>query len=226
MTSRVRILTANLLRDRVAPRDLLDVLDRHRPDVLAIQELGPETALVVADRFQNHDLEPDLAYIGRGMASDLPAEFGPLGIPWRDGVWGRIGTDEGPLTVASVHLLNPINFPWWVTAKRRDQQLDRLFDWVDRTVDGPLVVCGDMNASPAWAAYRRLAARWDDLVVGTAEASGAKPEPTWGWRPGWPRMLRIDHVFGQGVRASGSEVVPIRGSDHAGLVIDIELGSS
>ncbi len=62
-----------------------------------------------------------------------------------------------------------------------------------------------------------------DLVADHAGRTGAGTEPTWGWRPGWPRMLRVDHVFGRGVRANGVRVEPIVGSDHAAVVVDLEL---
>jgi endonuclease/exonuclease/phosphatase (EEP) superfamily protein YafD len=36
-------------------------------------------------------------------------------------------------------------------------------------------------------------------------------------------MLRIDHVFGSGARVVRTVVEPVRGSDHAALVVDLEL---
>jgi endonuclease/exonuclease/phosphatase (EEP) superfamily protein YafD len=78
-----------------------------------------------------------------------------------------------------------------------------------------------MNASPAWPFYRRMAERWDDIVARSAADSDTNPTPTWAWRPGWPRLLRIDHVFGSGVRAVATQVVPIRGTDHAAVVVDL-----
>jgi endonuclease/exonuclease/phosphatase (EEP) superfamily protein YafD len=87
------------------------------------------------------------------------------------------------------------------------------------------VLAGDMNASPAWPLYRRLSGRWEDLVARSALESDMNPAPTWAWRPGWPRVLRIDHVFGNGVRAVDSRVIPMRGSDHAAVVVDLMVGS-
>lgn len=87
----------------------------------------------------------------------------------------------------------------------------------------PTLVAGDFNASPAWPAYKRVEERVTDLVGQYAERRGQTTEPTWGWRPGWPRMLRIDHVFGVGVRATAVEVRPVRGTDHAAVIVDLEL---
>jgi endonuclease/exonuclease/phosphatase (EEP) superfamily protein YafD len=36
-------------------------------------------------------------------------------------------------------------------------------------------------------------------------------------------MLRIDHVFGTGIRATEVEVHRIKGSDHAAIVADLEV---
>ena len=95
-------------------------------------------------------------------------------------------------------------FPWWTSVKYRGTQLDSLFEWAEVNLDPslPFVLAGDMNASPAWPVYRSLAERWDDLVARWAEQSGNRLMPTWAWRPGWPRMLRIDHVFGRGSASS------------------------
>jgi endonuclease/exonuclease/phosphatase (EEP) superfamily protein YafD len=89
--------------------------------------------------------------------------------------------------------------------------------------DDPVVVAGDFNATPIWPVYRKVVSRLEDLVAQHAERTGSGAEPTWGWRPGWPRMLRIDHVFGRGVKADEVRVVPIVGSDHAAVVVDLRL---
>ncbi len=223
MTERFRLLTANLLRDRVDPANLATVLDRHEPDIVVTQELGPVAAGVIADRYPRHDLHPATEYKGRGIATRFDAGFGRLELPWRAGGFARIRISDIEVMVSSVHLLNPVNFPWWVTARRRGEQLDFLFRWAETAAgDIPLVVAGDMNASPIWPVYRRLAERWEDLVL-AATGGRTRPAATWAWRPGLPRLLRIDHVFGRGVSAIDTKVVPVLGSDHAAVVVDLEL---
>jgi endonuclease/exonuclease/phosphatase (EEP) superfamily protein YafD len=37
-------------------------------------------------------------------------------------------------------------------------------------------------------------------------------------------VLRIDHVFGSGVTPFATSVELVRGSDHAAVVVDLELG--
>lgn len=219
-----RLITANLLNGRADAWHFAGILDRIEPDLVVTQELGPDAAEVIAARYPHHDLRPGLDHRGRGIASRFDAEFGSLDLGWRSGSWAKVQIGDRKLVLATVHLLNPVDFPWWVTARRRGEQLDALFAWVDDTIgDEPFVVAGDMNASPAWPVYRRVAGRWEDLVVAGARASGTKTASTWGWRPGWPRMLRIDHVFGIGVKALSTAVEPQRGSDHAVVVVDLEI---
>ena len=224
MVRRFRLMTANLLNGMADAEHLAEVLDHVRPDVIVTQEMGPDVAEVIASRYPHHDLHPDLVHQGRGIASSFDAEFGPLVLPWRSGSWARLDIGFQQLIVADVHMLNPISFPWWVSVRRRTEQLDALFLWADRTIGNEaVVVAGDMNATPRWPLYRRLAERWDDLVVNAAESSGTSPAPTWGLRPSWPPMLRIDHVLGSGVRAVGTAVERLQGSDHSALVVNMEL---
>lgn len=224
MVRRFRLMTANLLNGKADPGNLGEVLDRVRPDVIVTQEMGPNAAEVIASRYPHHDLHPDLIGQGRGIASRFDAEFSPLVLPWRSGSWARVEIGLQPIIVADVHMPNPIIFPWWVSVPGRTDQLDALFAWADRTIGGEaVVVAGDMNATPRWPLYRRLAERWEDLAVTAALSSGTSPAPTWGLRPSWPRILRIDHVLGSGMRAVGTAVERLQGTDHSALVVDMEL---
>lgn len=222
--SSIRLMTANLLHVHCDEVGFASLLDRVSPDVLVTQELAPPCARVIAATFPHHHLDPSLDFTGRGIASRLQAEFGDIPMPVRDGTWARMDVDGRPLYLVGMHLMNPIEFPWWRSVRTRRGQLDALFQWAaTHGVDISLVVAGDMNSSPSWPAYKRLAARWDDLVADHAERSGAEPRRTWGWRPGWPRLLRIDHVFGTGVGITGVSVEVVEGSDHNAVVADLTV---
>ncbi len=148
-------------------------------------------------------------------------------MPIREATWAFVALGSQLIRVVGMHLVNPVEFPQWRSVRRRGQQLEALFSWTDSTdADVPLIVAGDMNASPRWPAYRMMSDRWNDLVVEAVGGAGQGPEPTWGWRPGWPRMLRIDHVFGVGVRAASVRVEPIAGSDHHAVIVDAEVAST
>lgn len=218
-----RLLTANLLHDLCDAGDFARLVERLDPDVIVTQELGPFCADVVAGAYPNHRLRPALDFTGRGMATRFEARFGDIEMPGRMGTSAVLDVDGRPVRVAGVHLLNPVVFPWWRSARGRGRQLGGLFSWLDDDSSTPTVVAGDFNASPSWPVYRKTAARLTDLVEQWASGAGTNAAPTWGWRPGWPRLLRIDHVFGSGVRAREVGVHPVEGSDHASLVVDLEI---
>jgi endonuclease/exonuclease/phosphatase family metal-dependent hydrolase len=214
-------MTGNVLKDRVEPGDLGDLIDRLDPDLVFLQEITEGSARVLADRFERHCLFPSEEFEGRGVASKREAECGSIDLPWRPGTWAKVTVEGRTLVAAGVHMSNPIQSPWWRSVRERRDQMNFLFDWAVAQESDALIVAGDMNASPSWPLYRRLADRWQDLAVAAAERYGEGPEPTWGWRPGWPRMLRIDHIFGSGVTAVATHVEPMHGSDHHALIVDV-----
>ena len=213
-------MTSNLLHGGADVDDFRRVLGEIEPDVVVTQELGHEYIDVLADRFPNHYLHPADDFKGRGIATHLDVEFGDIPMPVRNGTSALLDVGGEPWNLAGIHLLNPIDFPWWTSVRHRREQLEAIDEW-GPGASQPVVIAGDFNASPRWPAYRFMARRWTDLVADQAATSGVAPERTWAWRPGWPRMLRIDHVFGSGVVAAGSGVVPIKGSDHAAVWVDL-----
>ena len=95
---------------------------------------------------------------------------------------------DGPrqFLVATIHMGNPIVFPWWRSARIRSQQLEALFAWADESANGraPFILAGDMNASPAWPIYKQAGrpggTTWWPRY---ADESGEAAAPTWAWRP-------------------------------------------
>jgi endonuclease/exonuclease/phosphatase (EEP) superfamily protein YafD len=95
--------------------------------------------------------------------------------------------------------------------------------WLDDHPHAARVLCGDLNATPLWPAYRRVAERLTDVVHHHAARSGTRAPRTWGPWHGAPRLLRIDHVFASGGQVLDVRHVPIAGSDHDAVVVDFEL---
>lgn len=212
-----RLMSANLFTRFVDVDDFAAVLDRAAPDVLVTMEMVPEAAAVIEARFPNHVLNPDPGFNGWGIATRLTAELDPERQPWRGGR-GRIHVADRWVNLAAVHITDPLVGNWVTHARKRRAEVDALFEWADGLPSHePLLAAGDMNASPAWKVYRRMSGRWDDLV---RQASEGRPARTWG--PG-VRWLRIDHVFGTGVRPLSASVERVRGSDHSAVVIDLEV---
>jgi endonuclease/exonuclease/phosphatase (EEP) superfamily protein YafD len=79
------------------------------------------------------------------------------------------------------------------------------------------IFIGDFNATPLWPPYRAIAGVMSDAprALGTAQRT---------WAPLWwmPRLLRIDHVFAQGMVPIKSRTRRIRRSDHSALIVDFE----
>jgi endonuclease/exonuclease/phosphatase (EEP) superfamily protein YafD len=217
-----RILTANLFADRLNVDGFRALLKDLDPDVVVVQELSHRAAEVL-DEFLPHGLlVPDDGYDGRGLALRAPAHCEVLPMAFRDGLIARLERPEwaGSLEVINVHLANPIMWRPWQSVRSRRQQLDALLRYI--TPPRPRLVAGDFNASPVWPVYRRLAARLEDAADLVAKARGKRPVRTWSPIPGGPSLLRIDHVFTEGLHPLDAQVVPIPGSDHRGLLVEVE----
>lgn len=219
----LRVLTANLYAKRLDLEGFRLLLKELDPDVAVIQELSFRAADVLADFFPYGLLVPEDGHDGRGLALKAPGEMQLLPMAYRDGLIARLGPTDWPvpLEIVNVHMANPIDWPPWVSIKLRRQQLATLMAHLGSPAIR--IVAGDFNASPVWPLYRRLAARLDDAAAHSAKKRATKPARTWGPTPRSPRMLRIDHIFLEGLRPLESRVVALPGSDHSGLVVDVGL---
>jgi endonuclease/exonuclease/phosphatase family metal-dependent hydrolase len=127
-----------------------------------------------------------------------------------------------PLEIMNMHFAAPgPRHPIRANIARRGQ-LAAFNTYLAHAPAHPRIVVGDLNSTPVWPLYRRLAARFEDAHRTVARRFGRLPRRTWGPTPSWPRLLRIDHVFVERVRVSDLWVAPIPGSDHSGITFDIQ----
>ena len=225
---KLRVMTANLWSRNSDPEALARLLEEVQPDVLAVQELGPEQAQAIASLLPHGRLEPRLDCEGIGIALRHPAEVARLGLPRRDARIARLAPGtwpglEAPLEVVNLHVVAPHQLPPWRTFAARFGQVRGLARWLDANPHPARIVCGDLNATPSWPAYRRLASRLRDVAHFHAAEGGRSPARTWGPWHGAPRLLRIDHVFASGGRVLELRALPVRGSDHTALVVEFEF---
>jgi endonuclease/exonuclease/phosphatase family metal-dependent hydrolase len=213
----MRLVTVNLYNGRVVPSDLLRFLDAVRPDIVCAQEVGPDAARILNERFPYGAVEGGLDHEGRALVGLHPMGVTPLALPFRGGFVGRVEMEGRALEVISIHMANPIDGFRGIPARRA--QLAALEPVLSRRVDR--VVVGDMNATPSWPTYRRLTRHLGDGVKLWAERTGNRPAPTWAKSPGWPAMLRIDHVLTSGVEVSNVTVQWIAGLDHKAVTVDL-----
>ena len=216
----LRILTANLYNGRARPASLARVLDAVRPDVVAAQELAPDAAEILTQRFEHGLVHAATDFTGLALVSRHPIEVLRHRLPLRDAMRGRLSAPDGvPLTLWSVHLANPVDMP--LKPFRRRGQLRALESALAGV--GPVVAVGDFNATPRWPAYRRIVRHLDDGVAAWAEEAELRPSRTWAPYTSWPPLLRIDHAFVRGVRVVDAATRRVGGSDHRALVVDVEV---
>jgi len=216
----VRVVTANLLNGGAAIGSLRRMLEREQPDVGVFQELDPVQARIVGRHFAYGTLDPRRDFHGMGIAAHHPIDVERFEMAHRDGWKGLLrGADwhqlDRDLEIINVHLQNPLMRPWRRTSQNRKNQVSGILDYV-AAKRMARVVLGDMNASPVWPSYRRLAAQLQDATVAAGTA-----RRTWSPLSPMPRLLRIDHAFVEGVVPISTHLVRIRGSDHSALVIDL-----
>jgi endonuclease/exonuclease/phosphatase family metal-dependent hydrolase len=213
----MRLVTVNLYNGRVVPSDLLRFLEAVRPDIVCAQEVGPDAARILDRRFPYGAVEGGLDHEGRALVGLQPMGVTLLALPFRGGLVGRVEMAGRPLEVISIHLANPIDGFRGIPARRA--QLEALEPVLSRRADR--LVVGDMNATPSWPTYRRLSRHLDDGVRQWAERTGNRAAPTWAKAPGWPAVLRIDHVFTSGVELTNVTVQQIAGLDHKAVTVDV-----
>ncbi len=215
----IRVLTQNLYNGRAQPQELAAVLQRHSPDVVAVQELSSAGAEVLGEWGAATLLDPRDDTTGMGIALRGPANLDRIDFPFRNPVIASLDPQHwgDGLTLINAHLVNPIASPISRSLETRRRELAALSELL-RDSTTPVLLVGDFNSSPAWPLYRRLRSVATDLV----EEAG-KSRRTWGPWPWFPRLLRIDHAFGSGVKLLDSQLIRIRGADHSGLLVDIEL---
>lgn len=225
--STLRVLSANLANGRADADAFADLVEAVEPDVALVQELTPRQADALARVLSFGKLEPALDHKGMGIALRAPGSVRRLHLPYRSAFVADVpcGADGEPIEVLNLHLAAPHVHPVVRRLRDRRAQLDLVLEYLDGAPRARRVLGGDLNATPLWPAYRRLRARFDDAAVEAARRIGRRPGATWGPWSGSTRLLRIDHVLVQGLAATATRVLPLRGSDHSALVADLEAGA-
>ncbi|MGN9808392.1 endonuclease/exonuclease/phosphatase family protein [Micromonospora sp. BQ11] len=223
----VRLLTANLLAGAADARTLVDLVRRHRVDVLAVQEFTPGAQaeldrLGLAELLPHRQLHPQVGTVGSGLYARFP--IGEGGVRHNRGGWGfdqAYGTvavpGAPPVRVESAHPAAPY-------------AIDQVGHWrtdlaaqPPATPDGPLrILAGDFNATLDHTPLRDLL---HTGYVDAADAAGAGLVGTWGPYDGDPiPPVTIDHVLVDrriAVRAVSVHDVP--GSDHRAVLAEVAL---
>ncbi|HEX2357563.1 MAG TPA: endonuclease/exonuclease/phosphatase family protein [Micromonosporaceae bacterium] len=221
----VRVLSVNLLEVGGSPEAVLALVRDRRVDVLAVQELSPET-LAALDRLGLRSLlahrsaGPAYGSAGSGVFSRFPlASAGvrrnPSGM--RQAYATVLVAGASPVLVESVHSCSP-----YALRQVRCWRAD-LAAQPAATPDGQVrLLTGDFNATLDHAAMRRI------LGTGYRDAAAAVGQGlagTWGPYDGDPiPPVTIDHVLVDrrvGVRSVSVHGIP--GSDHRAVLAELSL---
>lgn len=220
----LRVATANVLANNASVGVLFESLAAQDADVILLQEMTPEQLARIErtasyDDYPHRVLDPLPGAHGSVIVSRLPIADG--GVIWPAG-WPMTQAlvetgDSEPVQIVNVHVIAPLaaqNIEIW------RQQFEDLVAYADQA-DAPLVIAGDFNAT------RQHTGLGDLLATGLVDAHDAAGRGRGATFPAGsivPPVLRLDHVLvGNGIEATGIDVLSPLGSDHRPLVVDLVL---
>ena len=223
-TAPLRAMLINVNNDHGNPQKVIAAVLRHDPDFVVLQELDDAwfdtLAPALAEKFPHHEVSLRDDNFGIGLWSRQPFKFAAIlhsgnhhGIP---SIIAELETPCGNLHLLATHPLPPIGRAY---SNERDGQLAEFARRASKT-DLPLLLIGDLNATPWCAAFKDLL-----RVSGLQNASqGRGVFPT--WPAFFPAFLRIpiDHVL----HTPDIEIIsritgPRVGSDHLPVIVDFKL---
>lgn len=199
----MKIISWNLLRLKGARgKDVASLVERHRPDLVLLQEATEDLAdlpTLIGGCVYRHPMEGRVYGLAAWSPQPLRTSFAlPLPVSQVPGrVPPRIAqiVQLGEVTFANVHLSHGQWLNRW--------QLLRIAN----TLQGPAAIVGDYNA------------------VGPIKLPGFKDigprQPT--HSPTDVISLRLDRCMGRGLRCSGARVLARGPSDHHPIVLDLHL---
>lgn len=231
----VRVMSYNVrgcrgLDARRAPWRIARIIASLRPDLVALQEIfvddsGDQLEAIarrvgmtqvfcetVASRGYGHAILSRFP-VAKSRAERLPGL--PLSEP-RSALWVSAEVDGAPLHLVATHLsLDPLE---------RSRQLDALLDEHVAGFSGPLVLAGDLNATPRGRLYRRLSGALRDTWLEQPRPPRRRP-PTW---PALLPLVTLDYLFVSAqIRVErawvpGGREVAVA-SDHRPVVADLSF---
>lgn len=241
----LRVMTFNILGRIGDPDDILSSIKNEDADVLFVQELTPEYAVVLTagleGEYPYQILNPIEKAAGMGVFSRYPIE--PLDVSI-DGRWRgepqllRLDWQGEQITLVNFHAISTGTiWPRWVqtTFDRREESIALLADFArDSSIAGPVIVAGDGNLTRLNDTYKVLDAvlndAWWQAGWGFGHTFPGNIEPDDMFTrisifliPHW--LVRIDYVFhSDHWQASSAWLADFNGgSDHRGVVTDLIL---
>ena len=228
---------------KVLPQRIADVIQKFDPDVVALQEVdanipcthNQKQAEILADALDmdfrffpvvtRGSQEYGLAMLSRLAFQNVTVGWLPalnprlkLNLQKRGIMWTVFETSAGTVNIFNTHL------SLFRLERRRQLKAILSEDWIMAVpAKEAVILCGDLNAVPLSAVYRRLSRYLDDAQKSSGNSSRAQST-----FPSRGPIFRIDHIFISNHFRSLKTVVPTDGSsrlasDHLPLCADLQL---
>lgn len=220
--STLRFASANLYLGRAEPAAVARLAVEHA-DILAVQELTPELAdalsPALATEFPYSALRPRDRAAGVGLWSRYPITGSGSDESFGRGLIFarvRLPDTEVETTVISTHMPPPRSD---LASWRAD--IERLGTVLRNLPPGPVIVGGDLNATPDIREFRRLLR--DGYRDGAAQAAAGltRTHPT--HLKFTPPLLAVDHILTREATTTSLRTVEVVGSDHRALAGDVTV---
>jgi len=196
------------------------VIEKAAPDILVLEEINSQWVRDLRWLAESHPhscLRPREDNFGIGLFSAFPlvdSEIVVIGDADVPTVIATADTPQGRLALVGTHPVPPANA---VYSRWRNDQLDKLPGHVNAS--GPVMLLGDLNATPWNHHFRKLLKR-----TGLLDSSrGRGIQPTW---PSFNPLLRIpiDHILhSPDVAVRRRWVGDDVGSDHYPVIVDFVI---
>jgi endonuclease/exonuclease/phosphatase (EEP) superfamily protein YafD len=198
-----------------------ELIQREKPDVVVFEEVNDEwlgELTKLGDDYSHILPAPRPDNFGIALFSRWPmqdAEIREIGEAEIPSILAHITIREKGLTIIGTHPLPPSNPQQFAL---RNEQIAALAKLIN-VQSGPLVVLGDLNATPWSPHFRRLLAAAD--VRDAAHGHGLNAS----WPvPIFPMRIPIDHcLVSRDVHVLKVRLGPNVGSDHFAVIVDFAL---
>lgn len=230
-TPRIRLLQANLRLGEADPRAVVDLVHDRRVDLLTVAELTDAAAEKLAaagiEQWLPYSyLHPRYGGGGEGIYSRYPlTDTAELPGLQHSNLRATIRLPGArPVAVYALHPLPPYPEPAW----RWAAELEKI-GAILAEEERPLIVGADFNSTYDHQRYRRLlssSSKNRAALVDAAEYLGSGIVATFPADRWFPAVLAIDKVLARGASPLSFDRVDLPGSDHHGVVADLQLEPS
>lgn len=187
-------------------------------DLVSLQEVSPEWAMELcsglSDMYPFRVIEPRSDCYGIALFSKQPLQRST--VRWITGtnmIEAEVAVGGQAFHVIAAHATSPTGY---IDFRSRNEQLAQVAERI-RSMEGPVLLIGDLNT-----------VHWDRAYVDLCARSGARPmnppsELTWP-ALGPMALMPLDHALIKGAGATGRvDSFRIAGSDHRGLLAEIHV---